>query len=336
MSDVSVEQLKDLVDPTALVLALGFKVYYDNQDEIRAPCIIHGGDNRTAFCFRKSVKRFYCFTHGCERDQTGEVNNDVISLVMRVKGCGFKEAVKFLSQLTGYNVEFGSVDEEEAIKIKKDRDIVKFVGGVLKVHNLDEVDEDIVKQYINNGCTYFRNMDFKKSVLDFFEVGTMVDDFGVERATIPIRDEFGRLVSISGRRTDGDGEPRYRLVKNFKKAQVLYGLNAALEYKDLYSRKIIIVEGFKALWRVVGCGFPNVAAVMGKSISQEQINLLVKQGFTCVLLLLDGDEPGRLGMERSNALLSGKIDTRLLYISDGMSPDDIGYEELFDFISTFL
>ncbi|MCK5017444.1 MAG: hypothetical protein KAS32_10290, partial [Candidatus Peribacteraceae bacterium] len=105
MTVSSIETLKDLVDPLSLMTALGFSVYYDNQDEIRAPCVLHGGDNKTAFCFRKSVNRFYCYSHGCEVDDSGEVQNDIVSLVMKANHCSFIEAVKFLSQLTGFDVE---------------------------------------------------------------------------------------------------------------------------------------------------------------------------------------------------------------------------------------
>jgi len=335
MANASIESLKEIVDPLSLITALGFNIYYDNPDEIRASCVLHGGDNKTAFCFRKSVRRFYCFTRGCEVDESGEVNNDIISLVMKAHHCSFVEAVTFLSQLTGYDVELGEINDEEERRVKNDRDRKKFVDGV-KRKTLDTLDESVIQRYQRNGCKYFLDMGFSTAVVDFFELGTMYDEFEVERATIPIRDESGRLVSISGRRTDGAGEPRYKLAKNFKKRRVLYNLHNALEYLDAYKRTIIIVEGFKALWHVVSCGYPNVVAVMGRTITQEQINLLVKCGFSCSLLLLDGDEKGRAGTERSKELLKGKMDTRPIYLPEDISPDDVEYDKLFSLISMFM
>lgn len=337
MANRSVEQLKELVDPSILITSLGFNIYYDNSDEIRAACAIHGGDNKTGFCFKKSSRRFYCFTHGCDTDSNGEVNNDIISLVMKVNKCSFMDAVKFLSELTGFNVDLGKIDPLEEKKLYAYKDKKKFIESTPRSdNNAHLVSESLVKQHRSNGCTYFSSMGVDSAMVESFELGTMVDQFGIERATIPIRDAQGHLLSISGRRTDGDREPRYRLVKDFKKSRVLYNLNNALEYRDIYSRSVVIVEGFKACWHVVSSGMPCVVAVMGRVISPDQINLLVRYGFICSLLLLDGDEKGRSGMKRSIELMKGKMDVRPIYLPDGVSPDDVERTDLFDLINSFL
>jgi DNA primase len=333
---MEIDKLKDFVDPGSLLAALGFSVYYENNDEIRGPCAIHGGDNKTGFSFRKEHKRFYCYTHGCEIDESGEVNNDIISLVMKVNKCSFVEAVRFLGELTGFDVELGSIDEVKESSLRKGKDKDKFVKGIIGVDQLPELDEALVGEYCSNGSQYFLDKGFSELTIKAFELGTYIDEFGVERASIPIRDEYNRLVSISGRRTDGDGEPRYRLIRNFQKRRVLYNLYNVLDVKDLYFGNVIVVEGFKALWHVVASGFLNVVAVMGRSITSEQINLLVRYGFSCVTLLLDGDEKGRIGMKRSLDLLHGKINTNPIYLPDDVCPDDVCAKDLFDLISLFL
>lgn len=337
MANRSVEQLKELVDPSILITSLGFNIYYDNSDEIRAACAIHGGDNKTGFCFKKSSRRFYCFTHGCDTDPSGEVNNDIISLVMKVNKCSFVDAVKFLSELTGFDVDLGKIDPLEEKKLRVYKDKKKFVEGTPQPDKaVSSVSESLVKQYQANGCPYFSSVGVDSAMVKSFELGTMTDRFGIERATIPIRDAQGHLLSISGRRTDGDREPRYRLVKDFKKSRVLYNLNNALEYRDIYEGVVVIVEGFKACWHVVSSGIPCVVAVMGRVISPDQINLLVRYGFVCSLLLLDGDEKGKAGMGRSTELMKGKMDVKPIYLPDDVSPDDVEYNDLFDLINSFL
>ncbi len=344
MTISKIDRLKDLVDPAQLVMSLGFNISYDSQDEIRAPCIIHGGDNRTAFCFKKGSKRFYCYTKGCENDG-GEVNNDIISLVMKVNKCSFSAAIKFLSNMTGFNIEDGEVGAGEEAEAKRTREKNKFIRGTMNVSEvLPTVPEEVVREYISCGAKYFETLGISRDIIDRFELGTTVDFEGVERGTIPIRDEYGRLVSISGRRTDGNGEPRYRLVKEFKKRKVLYNLNnivyttpsGGLQCKSKFNDKVIIVEGFKALWHVHTCGFENVVAVMGKVIRPEQKNLLVKCGVGYTYLLLDGDEAGRDGMEKSLLLLQGKVNVCPIYLPQGKSPDDIDMNELKDLIAMFL
>lgn len=332
MSTIQIETLKGLVDPSQLIVSLGFSVFYDNEDEIRAPCIIHGGDNKTAFCFRKDSSRFYCFTHGCEVGPDGETDNDIISLVMRVKRCSFPDAVRFLCDLTGFDIKSSVVNPIESAKIRKLKDKGKFVKGMLQSGNLPAISEGLIEGYRSNGARYFFDLGFTKEIIDTFELGTTVDDFGVERGTIPIRDSEGRLVSVSGRRTDGNKEPRYRLVRDFKKRKVLYGLYISKKYKEYYNRTVIIVEGFKALWHVYSGGLYNVSAIMGRVISPEQVNLLVREGFERCILLLDGDDAGKKGMEKSLLLLNGKLDTIPIYLPQDVSPDNVSVDELVDLI----
>jgi len=336
MSTPAIEKLKDLVDPTQLVMSLGFSIFYDNSDEIRGACAIHGGDNKTAFCFRKASKRFYCYTHQCEVNNAGEVSNDIISLVMSVRRCGFSEAVKFLCDLTGFTIDSEDINIEDIDRYKKKKDKDKFVRGMLGKSELPEISEDLVRSYISNGANYFLSVGASRETTDYFQLGTMFDDFGVEWGAVPIRDENGRLVSISGRRAHGDEEPRYLLVKEFKKRKVLYNLHNARKFRDSYNRTTVIVEGFKALWHVYECGFPNVVAVMGSVVNPEQVNLLVKTGFERCILLLDGDSPGQKGMKKSLLLSQGKLDVRPIHLPQDVSPDDVEKTELTDILNLFM
>ena len=335
MSSQTIDRLKDVVDPEILLTSLGFNINISNSREIRAPCAIHGGDNSTAFCFKKDVRRFYCYSHGCEFDGSGEINNDVISLVMRSIGCSFLDAVKYLGELTGISVDLNNIDEVEETRYKKDKEKNKFIKNMLSVSNLPEISEDLLNRHVSNGAAYFKSLGVDDIIIDIFKLGSFIDSYGVLRGSVPIWDENSRLVSISGRRVHGDEEPRYLLTHNFQKSEVLYNLNNAISFKDAYSDTIIIVEGFKALWSVFMCGFPNVVAVMGKSISAPQINLLVKTGFRCSILVLDGDEAGIKGTKTSEALMKGKIENITVKLPEGKSPDSLEVLELHELLNLF-
>lgn len=274
---ITIEKLKTIVDYDLLLTALGFNIYYSNNDEIRARCAIHGGDNKTAFCLRKNNGRFYCFTKKCEIDSSGEVNNDVISLVMRINKCSFSEAISFMANLFGVVVDFEQNDDEDCKKIRDIKHKDKFIKAVLGGGQLQQIDSSILDEGLKGGADFFYGLGFSEEVVKTFELGTIVDDDGVERGLIPIRDEYGRLVGLSGRRVAGNEEPRYKLIKDFKKSKVLYNLYNAKKVKDDYNGTLVIVEGFKAAWYVYECGFKNVCAIMGAKVSLEQINLLVKQ-----------------------------------------------------------
>lgn len=332
---VNTEYLKSLVDSETLLLSLGFHIYRETQDEIRAPCAIHGGDNRTAFLFKKQSKRFYCFTHKCELNEFGSVDNDVVSLIMKVNRCSFHEAISFLCLLTGIDIsEVSDIDIDVAVA-RKQREKETFIKSVLKTEAA-ELSEDMVLRFRNNGAAYFKGLGFSQEIVDKFELGTMVDIDGIERGTIPIRDVNSRLIGLSGRRTDGGGEPRYRLLKNFQKRKTLYNIYNAIKLRDAYDGSVFIVEGFKALWWSFLCGYKNIVAVMGASIAPEQVNLLVSCGFRRALLMLDGDSAGVAGMRASEDLLRGKLETVSVCLPEGKSPDDLDCADLNGLIDIFL
>ena len=335
MSRENIEKLKSLIDYELLLGVLGFDIKFKNSEELRGPCKIHGGDNSTAFCLKKSSGRFYCYTHQCENDSSGSVDNDVVSLIMRIKGYSFIESVKFLSDLTGFDaLGFSNNHESE---FKREYNKQRFVERTKKQEEEDtqiSISEDLVKKFREKGCPYFQSKGIDKTIINVFELGTYTDFFGVERASIPIRDESGNLVSISGRRVDGDDEPRYRLVKNFKRSKVLYNLNNTLDFLDIYNQTLIIVEGFKALWAVYSSGFPNCVAAMGSRLSSSQVNLMIKRGILNCILMLDGDKAGRKGMSSSEEMLKGKLNFKSIYLTENTSPDDYNFKDLGNIINS--
>ena len=84
------EYLKKAVDYGYLLQTLGFEIERDSYKEARGPCIIHGGDNKTAFRFNKELGTWVCFTSKCHEI----FGNDVIGLIKAVRRVDFMDAVK--------------------------------------------------------------------------------------------------------------------------------------------------------------------------------------------------------------------------------------------------
>jgi len=96
----------------------------------------------------------------------------------------------------------------------------------------------------------------------------------------------------------------YRFPSGFHKSQVLFNLNRARQDRG---RNVIIVEGFFDAVKVYQAGHPNVVALMGSSLSDEQERLLQKH-FDHAVLMLDGDEAGQRATATISNRLSGKMD----------------------------
>ena len=85
----SPREVASLVDMTRLLETLGFSV---NLRAHRCPCLLHGGENQTAFAWTEDG-RWFCFSCG--------IGGDRIALVMAAKRCSFRDAMSVLSAMAG-------------------------------------------------------------------------------------------------------------------------------------------------------------------------------------------------------------------------------------------
>jgi DNA primase len=142
------------------------------------------------------------------------------------------------------------------------------------------------------------------------------------RVVIPIHDEDGVLIAYAGRSADGS-EPKYRFPLRFRKSLALFNLHRAAQHGN----SVIIVEGFFDCMKVHQAALPCVVALMGCSLSIRQEELL-QQHFREVILLLDGDRPGRAAAVSIARRLVSKLSTRLVDVPVGSQPDQLGPDQI--------
>jgi len=327
------DYLKHSVDPQYLLKELGFEYTRETSKEIRSRCIIHGGDNKTAFRFNKDTRTWVCFTHKCHEEH----GNDLIGLIRAVTGRDFLQSVEFLKQFTP------DLDDIDYVKAKRKREIDDFIKSHDQVNVKPKaVNESSLESFRSMGANYFIGQGFKKETMDYFEVGHgWTDTHGVTRAVIPIRDERGELVAYSLRdiREGVDDDFKYILTPGFNKQGNLYNLNNAQEYGD--KLPIIVVEGFKSVWRLHEYGIKNVVATMGAGITEGQQFLLCMYAMKGAVTLFDNDRAGVEGTISACKDLSGKLDTRPVFIQEvdengkGLDPADLTKEQVYEYLETY-
>lgn len=327
--DTIKELIKESVDAEGLVASLGVQVSGRNSREIRGTCPVHGGDNPTSFCYRRKTKTWICFSHGCHET----CGRDSIGLVMGVLQVGFRDALVYLSGLTGIPIEADSDTDIGLIRqdIEKKKAIDKYKKKAEIYMPPEDVTEEHLENFIRMRTDYFskeENGGFSDEVLDEFEIGgSYFDSAGFQREVIPIRDSDGELVAYSARSLR-DTEPKYRLTNGFKKDDVLYNLHKALPHvSEKTNDTIIVVEGFKALWALYSLGFKNVTACMGSRITPGQARLICKYARN-VVLIFDGDKAGLEGMKAFEEDFGHRVKVKQIKLSDDRSPDDYPVEEL--------
>lgn len=153
------------------------------------------------------------------------------------------------------------------------------------------------------------------------------------RLMFPIVAANGDVLGFGGRVLDAS-EPKYLNSPEtpvFSKGKTLYGLNVTARHIRSED-EAIIVEGYMDAVALYRGGVRHVAAILGTAFTMEHGRVLSRLTAN-VTMLLDGDEAGIRGAERSlPALLASGLRPKGLILPEGMDPDDFlaakGPEEL--------
>lgn len=143
-----------------------------------------------------------------------------------------------------------------------------------------------------------------------------------DRLIFPIYDTGGHVAGFGGR-VLRDGTPKYLNSAEseiFSKRRLLYGLNWAKQAIRKADR-LIIVEGYFDVIRLMLAGVTEVVAPLGTALTEDQAALIGKYTKN-VFLLYDSDQAGLKATFRAgDALLASGIAVRVITLPDGEDPD---------------
>ena len=328
----NLKHMKNVVDPRYLVESLGFKVDRETAREIRGCCIIHGGDNTTAFRFNKESRTWVCFTRRCHEIY----GYDIIGLIQAVTNIDFVSAVDYLKNLVGDvgDLSFKSLqyqlrrEKEEFIRFNKKLDVSDSI-----------VTEECLNQFKVFRSNHFFECGFSDETLDFFEVaGGYTDKDGIIRDIIPIRDVNGMLAGYSLRdiRHNVDDDRKYIHTYGFDKDHVLYNLHNAKKYGE--NMPLIVVEGQKSVWKMHEYGLYNVVACMGSKLTPGQCNLLCSYAMKGIITMFDNDMAGVKGTFSVYKDLNNKMNVASVFITEvdgegkGLDPSDLSKDIILKYL----
>jgi len=325
---MKLEYLKDMVDPRYLVESLGIEITRETSKELRGKCAVHGGDNPTSFRFNKERKTWVCFSHKCH-DIFG---NDIIGLIRGMNKVDFMGAVNYLSEMVG---DFDSAIE--ALKYRREKEQKEFINySKTEPYIHPKVNEERLRGYIGHRSTLFENDGFSEKTLDLFEIGGgyRTSDKLI-RDVIPIRNIDNELVAYSLRdiRPDAAYESKYWITPGFDKDHVLYNLNRIIPVDG----PLIVVEGFKSVWRLYDYGIKNVVAIMGSKLTGGQQKLLFSNALHGVVLFFDCDVAGVEGAMVAYEALRYRMDVWPVFITEeGKDPADLDKEIIYSYLASYL
>jgi len=142
------------------------------------------------------------------------------------------------------------------------------------------------------------------------------------RLIFPIQDASAHYVGFGGRLL-GPGEPKYlnsAESPTFSKARLLYGMHMA---KNSIRRddRVLIVEGYFDVARLVSAGFETAVAPLGTALTEAQA-LLLKRYTRNAYLLYDSDRAGLKATFRAgDELLRHGFAVQVVTLPEGEDPD---------------
>ncbi len=154
-------------------------------------------------------------------------------------------------------------------------------------------------------------------------------DFFRGRLMIPVRNAEGATVGFGGRVLPLPGVPtddrkfvnsRESIV--YRKGELLFAIDLA---KDAIrkSGQALLVEGYFDAITLHMAGITNAVALCSASLTADQIKLLRRFDAKELVLILDGDDAGRRGVDRAaGALLAAAMPTRVMILPQGRDPDE--------------
>lgn len=263
--DEMLEQINESVNLIEYVKSAHQEIELINRgNEYFAHCPKHI-DKTPSLTFTASTNKYYCFS--CGR------GGGIIKYLMDYEDMSFDEAVQKAAGLA--KMDIGAMCKSKTmIFLKKlhrkslDSQTAKCKHDILGAEQYTKYSKEPVKEWIDEGI--------KESVLDLFDV--RIDHLG-NRIVYPVRDIHGNLINVKGRtrflRYKEMKLPKYINYYPVGCMDYLQGLDITLPYVK-ESKEIIIFESIKSVMKAYGWGYKNCVSAEKHSLTDEQIELLLK------------------------------------------------------------
>ena len=217
------------------------------------------------------------------------------------RGCGQGSLRGFVKRIL--NISWKEVDAYLGNKeVELNLDIFDEMMGDIDDDYMPEIDLEYNSSRVPN---WIFDRGFLPNTLLDWECG--IDSWN--NLVIPIRDEKSRLVGSVSRRMNI--EPKYLYSKGLKKSKVLFG-----GYKIERCPFVCITEGtLDAMWLEQN-GYPAVA-ILGAHLSKAQQELLIQLPTDELVLCLDNDEAGQIGLNAAMACISERSVVSYVQLPNG-------------------
>jgi DNA primase len=344
-SSDSRERVRDAVDMIDLV-GTRTELKRAGANRYQGLCPFH--DERTpSFGIDPLNKLYYCF--GCGK------GGDCFSFVEETEGLRFPEAMQFLADRYGVELEVEAEDPEEAARRAQRERLLELLErtATFYVRHLWEsreasgaraylaergLDEATLREFrvgyapsawdtvlLASRRAKFSNQEIVAAGLAVRgKEGRIYDRFR-RRITFPLCDARGRVLGFGARALGADQQPKYMNSPEgdvYHKGRQLFAVDIA-RAAAAKSQTVIVAEGYTDVLMLHQAGLKNTVGIMGTAMTPEQVAELARLAPT-VLLALDADSAGQEAMLRAEHLARArKLAVRVVPLPAGSDPADL-------------
>lgn len=318
--------------------------YHRTSKRVCFPCPLHNGDNPTALSILldEPIGVWRCFTRGCEE--------------------------KFGKSFLGFLRAYKSVQDGREWSNEQTKHWIKSIIGEFTLHNSNEfniiahkyvipnlfqmgsLSREQVRQKLQIPSPFFIKKGYSSDILDKYDVGLCTSQKSMRnRSVVPIYDLSHNFIGATARsiydkcnncklyhdiaeecstnQFVNASRHKWKHSANFKAGSYLYNLWYA--YPLLQETKCaILVESPGNVWRLEEAGIHNALALLGSSISNEQLAILDHFGVMTIITLFDNDEAGHKCKERVRQLFYRRYN--IISIDLPQQYNDVGEMSIID------
>lgn len=286
-----------------------------------------------SFYVDNASKTWYCFSSSS--------GGGVLDYVMQSEGLDRLESIRFIKN-------YLNIQDDEEIKDsreEKTKKLLRRANAEFLKHKNQAVDylkergmdltaaESIVDKYEIGFCpkpnSIFRELEKQGFSLKLQrESGLSYDDGSIRyenRITLPIRNEYGQIISFTGRDVSGNARAKYlhgTTSNIFKKSEIVWNLSKVrtmINEQDM----IVVCEGQMDAIAVTEAGIPAVS-ILGSKISEQQLKIISKLTNN-IYMVFDSDRAGQEGLLSAFKMISSLDIDSVFYsvvIPGEKDPDD--------------
>lgn len=359
ISDTTIQEIKNRVD---IIDVVGDFVSLKKVGSNYRALSPFTNEKTPSFYVSPSKEIFKCFSSG--------KGGDAISFLMELEGINYVEALKYLAEKYGIEIEEEEQTDEQ-IQAQNEREslfiVLNFANEFFK-SNLLEHDEGR-----SIGLSYFKERGLIEQTISTFGLGYALDQWDgllnaakekgftedmLEKAglilksdnktydrfrgrvTFPIHNVAGKVIAFGARMLGKDkNQPKYINSPEtavYHKSNVLYGIHQARKaIRD--ADRCFLVEGYTDVTSLHQAGIQNVVASSGTSLTKEQVQLIAR--FTQnITILYDGDAAGiKASFRGIDIILEQDLNVQALVLPNGEDPDSfaqsVSHEELLSYLT---